>query len=379
MVRRSLLVSSIVAGAMLIPAVALACGGLVAPNGAVNLLRTSTLAAYHNGIEHYITAFEFSGLGGARFGSIVPLPGRPTGVKRAGRWTLQRLQQEVAPAVATSASAGAAEIPAGVPAPAQVVLRAKVDSLDITVVRGGAPSVVRWATDEGFELSPDAPEVLDFYAARSRYFMAVAFDAKRAARRGQTAGDSVPVHITIPTGDPWVPLRILALGRRPLETIEADVFLLTDRAPALLPAPIGAGEAAGLPVAAGLFLDRSQPARRSLTRDLASDRGMKWLPRAMWFTYLRLSANARDLGYDLAIDASGRGLPSFRAAGFPTGVVGPARNPLSGPRVQVVTSRVPVEVPVASRTVVDRSGWIAASVVLSLLVIAMLRRRPAPA
>ena len=43
---------------------ALACGGLIGPNGAVNLLRTTTLAGYHDGEEHYITAFQFAGGGG---------------------------------------------------------------------------------------------------------------------------------------------------------------------------------------------------------------------------------------------------------------------------------------------------------------------------
>src|SRR5919106_2665862 len=78
---------------------ALACGGLVAPNGSVNLVRTTTLAAYVDGVEHYVTSFEFSGAGGGKFGSIVPLPGVPTDVGRAGRWTLQRLVQEVSPVV----------------------------------------------------------------------------------------------------------------------------------------------------------------------------------------------------------------------------------------------------------------------------------------
>jgi hypothetical protein len=73
-----------------------ACGGLVAPNGSVNLLRTSTLAGYHAGVEHYITSFEFVG-GGAKFGSIVPLPDRPRWVSRGGDWTLQRLAREVQP------------------------------------------------------------------------------------------------------------------------------------------------------------------------------------------------------------------------------------------------------------------------------------------
>jgi hypothetical protein len=31
---------------------AFACGGLVSPNGTVQLVRTTTMAAYHNGLEH---------------------------------------------------------------------------------------------------------------------------------------------------------------------------------------------------------------------------------------------------------------------------------------------------------------------------------------
>src|SRR5918996_1948147 len=76
---------------------ALACGGLIGPNGAVNLLRTTTFAGYHDGIEHYVTSFEFAG-GEGEFGSIVPLPGVPTDVVRGGDWTLQRLVQETSPA-----------------------------------------------------------------------------------------------------------------------------------------------------------------------------------------------------------------------------------------------------------------------------------------
>ena len=57
--------------------------------------------------------------------------------------------------------------------------------------------------------------------------------------RGQAVGDGTPVHITIPTSNPWVPLRILALGKTPAERVTADVYLLTDRSPALLPVPTG--------------------------------------------------------------------------------------------------------------------------------------------
>ena len=92
-------------------------------------------------------------------------------------------------------------------------MKVRIDALDVTVLRGGAADVGRWATEHGFRLPPDAPEVLDFYAARSPIFLAAVFDADAAAERGQAVGDGTPVHITIPTDNPWVPLRILALGK----------------------------------------------------------------------------------------------------------------------------------------------------------------------
>src|SRR5690348_5164441 len=75
---------------------AVACGGLVGENGTIRLTRTTTLAAYHDGVERYVTSFEFDGQG-KEVGSIVPLPGVPSNVKRAGSWTLQRLEREVNP------------------------------------------------------------------------------------------------------------------------------------------------------------------------------------------------------------------------------------------------------------------------------------------
>ena len=75
--------------------------------------------------------------------------------------------------------------------------------------------------EHGFRLPPDAPEVLDFYAARSPIFLAAVFDADAASARGQAVGDGTPVHVTIPTDNPWVPLRILALGKTPAERVDA--------------------------------------------------------------------------------------------------------------------------------------------------------------
>ena len=83
------------------PRPALACGGLIGPNGAVNLLRTTTFAGYHDGEEHYVTAFQFAGGGGA-FGSLTPLPGVPSKVEKGGDWTLQRLVRETDPVPAAA-------------------------------------------------------------------------------------------------------------------------------------------------------------------------------------------------------------------------------------------------------------------------------------
>ena len=280
----------------------LACGGLIGPNGAVNLLRTTTLAGYHDGVEHYVTAFQFAGGGGA-FGSITPLPGIPTSVVKGGDWTLQRLIRETDP-VALDDAAKLAPAAAGA---AVVLMTARVDALDLTVLQGGAAAIGTWATAHGFRLPPDAPEVLDFYAARSQIFLAAAFDADAAKVRGQQIGDGTPVHITIPTANPWVPLRILALGKTGTEPVQADVYLLTDHAPTLLPVPNGAN---------GIRLDHSATASDGLLTDLRSDRGMEWVPSSAWLTKVAVDGTAGQLRFDLAIDASGAGRPSAVDAGL---------------------------------------------------------------
>ncbi len=296
------------AALLITAAPALACGGLIGPNGAVNLLRTTTFAGYHDGVEHYVTSFEFAGGGGA-FGSITPLPDIPTNVERGGDWTLQRLILETdAPGAERAVSLFATADSAG---EAEVLLETTVDALDITILRGGGDEVGLWAKNNGFRLPPDAPEVLDFYADRSPIFMAAAFDADRAAELGQALGDGTPIHLTIPTDNPWVPLRILALGKSAAETVEADVYLLTDKKPALLPkagAPFGES--------AGLILDHSAAASDSLLADLRSDAGMEWIPDDAWLTKVVVDARAGELDFDLAIDASGAGTPSAVDAGF---------------------------------------------------------------
>ena len=286
---------------------ALACGGLVNPNGTVSLVKSTTLAAYVDGVEHYITSFEFAG-GGGKFGSIVPLPGVPSDVKRAGDWTLQRLVEEITPPVRERFAL--ADSGAAVANKAEVLLETRIDALDITILKGGGDEVGEWAKDNGFELTPDSPEMLDFYASRSPIFMAASFDAAAAAKAGQQIGDGTPIHLSIPTTNPWVPIRILTLGLPDDARVEADVFLLTENVPEMLPAPVVGQEK-------GMLLERSERASELLLTDLQSDKGMSWLPTSdMWFSYVKIDAEAGDLGHDLAIDATGYGEPSPLAAGL---------------------------------------------------------------
>jgi hypothetical protein len=293
--------AAVVAVAMVVMAApAVACGGLVGENGTIQLTRTVTLAAYHQGVERYVTEFNFSGTGKS-VGSIVPLPGVPSKVERGGSWTLQRLEREVAPPekfLQRRVSLTAAGVDA-----ARVILTAKIDALDITVLSGGGKAVGKWATDHGFLLTPDAPEMLDFYARRSPIFMAARFDASRAQRLGQNKGDGTPIMLTIPTKAPWVPLHILSLGLDKAKVVDADVFLLTDDRPKLL--------AGGR----GLSLSRDEQANASLLTDLRTDKGMSWVPDKMWFTYLHLNVPAGQLDYDLAISTHPNEVPALAATG----------------------------------------------------------------
>ncbi|MDQ6618070.1 MAG: DUF2330 domain-containing protein [Actinomycetota bacterium] len=277
-----------------------ACGGLVAPNGAVQLDRTTTLAAYHDGVEHYVTSFRYAG-GGSDFGSIIPLPGVPSDVRRGGGWTLQRLEREAHPPAPVDRGVFAST--AAVPS-AEVLLQITVDALDITVLKGGGPEVLTWVKNHGYAVSDDAPAMLEFYARRSPIFLAARFDASKAAARQQRAGDGTPIQITIPTPNPWVPLHILTLAKTAQEPIVADVFLLTDRAPAVL------GLDRGVQIQAG------EPASASLLSDLRSDRESAWVPDTAWLTFVGISTTAGQLNHDLAIDTTGAAQPSAFQAGF---------------------------------------------------------------
>jgi hypothetical protein len=235
-----------------------------------------------------VTNFEFISPAES-FGSIIPLPGRPSRVERGGDWTLQRLVREVTPERAPFArEAVAAASASGVTVEQQV----RVDALDVTILRGAGRAVARWANKQGFALPADTPRALEYYSRRSPYFMAAKYDATAAVARGLRAGDGIPVHLTIPVDRPWVPLHILAVAKPAQEVVNAAVFLLTDTKPDVLAGP-------------GVASVQSTSASSTLLTDLRSDRGMQWVPNQMWLTYLTVNEPVAGLGYDLAVGVNG--------------------------------------------------------------------------
>jgi hypothetical protein len=269
---------------------ALACGGLIAPGHAEVLRKATTLSAWHEGFEHYVTGFRFAGTASS-FGYIVPLPGVPTKIEKGGEWTLERLGQEINPGF--ELQAGFARLAQDV----QVIQKVRIEALDITVVRGGGADVAAWARKNGFDLTPDTPSILGRYSSSGAVFALAKFDGVEAAERGLSEGQGQTIHFTIPLRAPWIPLQILALGKGAPEVVEADLFVLTDHAPSLSP------QIWDMP---GMSLRAYRPADPSLLLDLRSDEGMGWLPtEGMWLTALSLSTPAGALAYDLSIDGGG--------------------------------------------------------------------------
>jgi hypothetical protein len=273
---------------------AFACGGLVAPGHAEVLQKATSLAGWHAGYEHYVTGFKFSG-GAESFGYIIPLPGDPSKIQKGGDWTLERLEREIQPPFERAALAFDAAVPLA--KHVTVLQQVKIEALDITIVRGGGRDVAAWAEKNGFDLTPDTPQVLGQYSSAGAVFALAKFDRKEAVKRGLIEGQGATIHFTIPTKAPWIPLRILALGKTANERVDADLFVLTDDIPSLYPL---ADDIAGMEIV------KAERASDQLLADLRSDKGMTWLPaHGMWFTALGLHTKAGSIHSDLSINGGG--------------------------------------------------------------------------
>jgi hypothetical protein len=283
---------------------ALACGGLIAPDGDVRLARATTFVAWHDGIEHYLTTFRYQETNtnsGASVGWIVPLPAVPLKIEEGGAWTLQRLNLETHPIVpGADLFAGAQSA-----STAQVLQQVKIEALNITVLRGSGQAVLDWAKSNGFAVNGDTRTHLLMYAKGSPIFMAAKYDTAAARARHQIQGDGAPILITMRTPHLWVPLEVLALDG---QQVQADIYLMTDEpvntsdvGAVIGQSPVGTEirGATGFTVA---FQEKMNP---TLFHDLSSDRNMGWVWQNSWVTYLSLDAPDSTVTYDLGIAPNG--------------------------------------------------------------------------
>jgi len=280
---------------------AAACGGLIAPNGAIRLERATTLVAWHDGVERYMTSFSYNG-SAPSFGWIVPLPAVPEKVEEGGGWTLQRLFRETHPQPQILGLEFASK---ATPADAAVVLQqVQVRALDITVLRGSGQGVLDWAAGNGFAVDAETRAHILQYAKGSPVFMAAKYNAGRALQQRLIFGDGAPVLITMKIAHPWIPFEVLAAGQQ----VQADLYLLSDKPvnTSEWRALIGAsGVGTTVQGADGFTLDFQEKMTDSLYHDLSTDKNMGWVRRDSWLTYLSLNAPDSEVTYDMSVTPMG--------------------------------------------------------------------------
>jgi Uncharacterized protein conserved in bacteria (DUF2330) len=280
---------------------AFACGALIAPNGSVRLARATTMVAWHDGVERYLTSFSYQG-NFANLGWIVPLPAIPLKIEEGGAWTLQRLALETHP-VRFAAFGG--EDTAAPAATAAVLQQVKIEALNITVIKGSGQEVLNWAASNNFFLNTETREHLLAYAKGSPIFLAAKYDTSAAKTRGLFQGDGTPILITMRTEHIWVPLEVLAIEG---QQVQADLYLLTDKPvyTTNLDAMVGQSSVGSeIPGASGFVVSFQEKLTPTLFHDLSTDRNMGWVSSDGWLTYLSLDAPEPAVTYDLGVSPSG--------------------------------------------------------------------------
>ena len=279
---------------------AFACGALVAPNGSVRLARATTLVAWHDGIERYLTSFSYQG-NFSNLGWIVPLPAVPMKIEEGRAWTLQCLSLETHPVRFAFGAENAAE-----PSASAVVLQqVKIEALNITVIKGSGQEVLNWATSNNFFLDAETRDHLLAYAKGSPIFMAAKYDTSAAKAQGLFQGDGTPILITMKTAHIWVPLEVLAIEG---QQVQADLYLLTDQPVYTTDFDAMAGQSSvgsEIPGASSFVVSFQEKLTPTLFHDLSTDRNMGWVRSDSWLTYLNLDAPEPRVTYDLGVSPSG--------------------------------------------------------------------------
>jgi hypothetical protein len=288
---------------------AAACGGPLSAGQNIHLQKSETLVAWHNGTEYYMTNFTYTTSGDPKnFGWVLPLPAEPQKIEAGDLKTFETLHYD-SQRPTFSFNLFSRGNTAGAPGGAQVLQQTRINSLDITIVKGNGSQIVEWATQNGFNVDEMTRAHLLQYAKASPIFMAAKYDLSSVTQEQKDkqlkGGVSTPVLLTIKTSQLWVPMELLAVEG---QYTSADFYLLTDQPvhASSLNAKLGiSSEGSGIANAPGLTLNYQGQLSDGAYTSIKGQTNMGWVWPKSWLTYLSLSAPGEKVTYDVGISPSG--------------------------------------------------------------------------
>ena len=299
--RRIVVAAGTAAAAFLLTAApALACGGLVAPDGDVRLDKATTFVAWHDGVEHYVTSFAYTGAA-ADVGWIVPLPAVPSKIEAAGRGRCSGssassiLRRSFVPSRQQARGAGGLRrCRAGAGRGAR---RHRAQGQRLEGDRLVCPQRLSAAAgDQG----PPAPVRAGQPGLHGRQIQQLGRAAARAAvrRRRPAAHHHAHAAAVGAAGDPRQ--RGCSGECRPLPADRIKPLTTENGVPVVSRSSVGSV----IDSAKGFTVAGAEPMNASLHHDLSIDRNMSWVPASGYLTYLTLNAPGADVTYDLGVNAN---------------------------------------------------------------------------
>ncbi len=191
------------------PADACACG--IAPQARIDVERA--LVVFRDGREDLVVSYDLRAAG-ARPAVVLPVPREPRVTAMSGDpfgW----LERATARPVGGDSGGGEG---AGTRAPT-TIKRSTVGGYSVTRLHGGSGrSLDRWLRRNGYVLPRTATPILESYARRGWWFVAL-----RLAKRQD--GALKPLRLRFRTRTPVYPMRLAQLGTRP---VQLDLYAVTN-------------------------------------------------------------------------------------------------------------------------------------------------------
>ncbi|MDQ4006345.1 MAG: DUF2330 domain-containing protein [Actinomycetota bacterium] len=210
---------------------ALACGGMVSPNGSAELLGFEALLRWDDGHTQELTV-SVAYTTGRPFGWLMPFPeppevteGDPAMFQTAAELTEPPEKADIVPELIPSEE-GEGVVTGGAPGSVEIFGRSTIGGLRFVTLGGeGAKDVARWMTHHGFRFHDRQEPVLQRYLDRDWVVVAA-----RVAPGDAFTGTILPVTFRFETSDPVYPLAMAGTGHEE-QDLDLKLFLLTPARP----------------------------------------------------------------------------------------------------------------------------------------------------